>query len=157
MCMWFDDQNAVRRYESRIDKSGDCWRWTGASMVSGYGFMRVAGKRRYTHRMAMERALGHEIPPKRNVLHSCDNPPCVNPAHLRLGTQADNMSDCAKRARTTRGMTNRHAKLTDQEVIEIRALLAVPGRRMEDIASRYGVSRATVSFINTGKTWKHVK
>jgi len=82
------------RLWSRVDRSGDCWVWTGQRLPAGYGQLRCGGRRRiYTHRLAWTLAYG-EIPAGLFVLHRCDNPPCCNPAHLWLGDAGDNIRDC---------------------------------------------------------------
>jgi len=91
----------------------------------------------------------------RHVLHACDNPPCVNPAHLRPGTDAENMDDAKERDRLPRGSERREARLNEQQVINIKRMLAA-GEMHKDIAASYGVVRATITMINTGKTWTHV-
>ncbi len=87
-----------RKFESKIDKRGDCWIWTGALFVSGYGKIQRGGKRLRAHRVSYELFVG-EIPDGLHVLHDCDNPPCVKPAHLFLGTHLDNMMDMERKGR----------------------------------------------------------
>ncbi len=156
--MWYDDSGAVARFEAKIDKRGKCWLWTAATAGAGYGTFRLSNPRRYVyaHRLALERKLGRALRPKEYALHSCDVPRCVHPDHLRSGDQSDNMQECSERGRTARGERSATARLTEQDVREIRALLDVPGRRMQDIADRYGVSRPAVSNIHSGKTWGYL-
>lgn len=86
------------RFWSKVDKSGDCWVWTAAVSSKGYGRFKLNGKLVSPHRLAWEWANG-PIPDGLVVCHECDNPPCVNPAHLKLGTQSQNMLDCVSRGR----------------------------------------------------------
>ena len=147
------------RFWAKVDKRGpdECWPWTAATNENGYGVIRPAGKRTgptvKAHRVSAELA-GMDIDGL-DVLHSCDNPPCVNPAHLRPGMDADNVADKMARNRQSKGSGIGTSKLTEAAVIEIRAALAA-GETHLDIAERFGVSRPTVTFISTGKTWRHV-
>lgn len=88
------------RFWSRVDKDGACWEWAGARHPQGYGVFSAGGRSLRAHRFAFQLANG-PIPEGMFVLHSCDNPPCVNPAHLRLGSHADNMRDMSARRRHT--------------------------------------------------------
>lgn len=88
------------RIMSRVRKcKSGCWEWTGASSNEGYGRVKVAGKLESPHRLMWEEENG-PIPDGLWILHDCDNPPCVNPAHLFLGTRSDNMLDASKKGRT---------------------------------------------------------
>lgn len=136
---------------------GRCWEWTAATNEHGYGVMRPAGKRSgpsvKAHRYSAELA-GMDID-GRHVLHSCDNPPCINPAHLRPGTDAANMADAKDRDRIPLGSERANAKLNETQVADIKRRL-VSGERHKDIAPTYGVHRGTVGAIARGETWRHV-
>jgi len=131
----------------------ECWEWTGAISSTGYGVMRPAGKRTgpclKAHRFSA-RLAGMDIDGLM-VLHSCDNRRCVNPAHLRPGTAADNSRDMVQRGRQGRGT----ARLNPEQVAIIRALTDA-GYGHALIAEHFGVSRTTVTFIHSRKTWKEV-
>jgi hypothetical protein len=88
----------VERFWSKVSKSDGCWLWIAYRDEKGYGAFGFKGKVQRAHRVAYELALG-PIAPGMHVLHSCDNPSCVNPSHLRLGTHADNMRDRIERGR----------------------------------------------------------
>ena len=92
------------------------------------------------------------------VLHHCDNPPCCNPSHLFLGTRLDNMRDCKDKGRRaiTLGERNGNAKLTEADVLEIKALL-FKGMSQRAIANQFGVAQQLISCIKTGSLWAHVK
>jgi hypothetical protein len=125
----------------------------GGTSLSGYGYVQRNMRRYLAHRIAFELTFG-PIPDGLFVCHHCDNPPCVNPAHLFVGTQAENMADMAAKGRhRSRGGQNgeRHpqAKLTDAQVDTIRVLLTGP-ESTRQIAERYGVSRSLISKIQTG-------
>lgn len=91
-------QSVEERFWPKVDKSGDCWTWTASLSRSGYGGFGFRGKVWKAHRVSYVLAYG-EIPDGAHILHSCDNPPCVNPAHLRAGTRSDNMQDKVRRGR----------------------------------------------------------
>lgn len=146
----------------QIDIRGDdeCWPWTGTK-IQGYGVIRYAScggghQVRATH--AVYEHLVGKIPAGMFILHSCDNPPCCNPKHLRPGTIQDNKRDEVARGRHVRGITSgvhgelhHDAKLTRTQVTEIRALRGKMFQK--DIAARYGITQTTVSCILRGKTW----
>lgn len=133
----------------------DCWEWTGAKMC-GYGALRnrdSAGKwtTPKAHRLSYEHFHG-PIPDGMVVMHSCDNPGCVNPAHLSVGTNKENVDDRQSKGRQARGLKNSHNKLTEEQVREI---FAATGS-LSEIAEAYGVQYACVSKIKLGRNWKHL-
>lgn len=129
-----------------------CHLWTGAKIPRGYGRyspLGRRGKRYYAHRFAWEIANGRAVPDGAVVCHRCDNPSCVNPSHLFVGTQADNMKDMARKGRSTKGEASGRAKLTRSQVSEI--LSSVTASR--EIAPHYGVSAGHIRSIRSGKRW----
>jgi len=138
------------RFWSKVDKAGGCWVWTSATDRSGYGLLGGRAPERYAHRLSWRIVRGDPGP--RDVLHRCDNPPCVRPSHLFLGDDASNHADMASKRRSTWGERNVHAKLAADDVREIRRL-AASGVRQRDIAERFNVSRVTVSDIHRRKSW----
>ena len=148
----------TRKFFERVDKSGDCWIWTGRVRPGGlgYGVMSVMVRRGaggwkdlYAHRVSAE-IHGAEIAGK-CVLHKCDVPLCVNPAHLFTGTQADNMRDMAKKGRGRCGS----GKLTAAETREIISLKGLASQ--QTIATVYGVSQTRVGQIFRGRTRKAMR
>jgi hypothetical protein len=147
--------------------SDGCWLWTGAQNKRGYGIFRAHRKNLYAHRVAFaltERPVTSAV----LVCHRCDNPPCCNPAHLFAGTPADNTADMVAKGRqikgdrqvfrmhperAPRGERNAHAKLTWENVREIRRLhaIGVQGRTMTRM---FGVNDSTVSKVIRGTSWK---
>jgi hypothetical protein len=111
------------------------------------------GKQSSAHRLAWEDANG-PIPDGMHVLHSCHNPACVNPDHLRLGTHQDNMRDRQEAQRQARGSTNGRSKLTEDQVLEIWKLKGKVTQRT--LAERFGVSIKAVGHIHSGYRWRHV-
>jgi len=125
----------------------------------GYGVLRHAGKLVRAHRLAYCQAHGvslAEIDGK-SVRHKCDNPPCINPAHLQLGTHTDNMRDMAERGRNRqpKGVRNAKAKLTEQQVRDVRAMLAA-GFSQRRVAADFSIDRSVVCRIHTRKIWGHL-
>lgn len=134
----------------RIEKTATCWVWTGQKNAAGYGTISIGGIARMAHRKVYERLVG-PIPEGLNLLHSCDNPICVNPAHLRPGTQKENIQDAVDRRRLCWGEKKKHHKLKSQDVVAIRA----DKRPNSHIAAQYGVSRKLISGIKNGKKRLH--
>ena len=137
-----------------MDNSSRCWEWTGARDTKGYGLICVDGRANLkAHRVAYELAVG-DIPAGMLVLHRCDNPRCVNPFHLFLGTTKDNAEDMVMKGRNSplRGSSSPTARLTEAEVIAIRA----DSRTQDQIARAYGIAQTTVSAIKTKRIWSHV-
>lgn len=145
------------RFWKMVDRSGDCWEWQGAKL-KGYGQLTMGNRRWLAHRLAWIFTNG-EIPDALWVLHKCDNPPCVRPDHLFLGTQFDNMADAASKGRMPGpglcGENVATAKLTEQDVREIRALHE-SGMPQRAIARRFRVTRQNVRCIVRRITWKEV-
>jgi DNA modification methylase len=152
---------AFERFWSKADKSGGCWTWTASRDIQGYGRFALNAKKRnvYAHRLAWELANG-PIPDGMHVLHYCDNPPCVRPAHLFIGSHADNMRDMAAKGRGSSngqvGEARYNAKLTDDIVREARELRE-QGWRYVDLAARYGVGASSISAAVRGVKWSHVE
>lgn len=146
-------------FDSYYVEGSGCWEWKGTIHVSGYGRYAAKGKCYKAHRYAYELHHG-PIPPGLCVMHSCDNRKCVNPAHLSIGTDADNSADCCAKGRHPKGETNGTAKLTSAQVLEIRAV-AVKGIRGHDcswkrLAKRFAVDPTTIRAIVQRKNWRHV-
>jgi hypothetical protein len=138
----------AERFEAKFNKlEGQCWLWLASRNKFGYGMFKTDGRKiARAHRVAYELANG-PIPKGLSVCHSCDNRNCVNPAHLFLGTHADNMRDCANKGRFGR------SALTPELVSEIRGLLS-SGARQAEIVRRYGLSRSAVCRIAAGTVWR---
>jgi len=144
------------RFWEKVLKSDDCWLWAGNTNDHGYGLLGMNGHNRYAHRIAWELTYG-AIPIGMSVLHHCDNPPCVRPSHLFLGTQADNIADMdaknRRKATPMPGELNGRAKLTWRDVSEIKRELSMGGV-IAHIAKRYSVSHTVISQIKRKLRWR---
>lgn len=153
------------KFWSFVDKGepGRCWEWQRTRTARGYGVFYVSKIVKVAaHRAAYMLASGKPIEDGKIVCHSCDNPPCCNPAHLWLGTDADNNADRHKKGRTVmppretvpcaKGAAHGSAKLTDEA---IRAIRSDP-RSSRQIGQEYGVGFSTVARIKKGVLWGHV-
>lgn len=134
-----------------------CRLWPGTLHKAGYGvfYETVAGRRVQVlaHRRAYETAIG-PIPAGLCVLHRCDTPACTEPAHLFVGSRAENARDRDAKLRQARGHQNGRAKLTTAQVHQIRVLLAT-GAKQADVGAVFGVSQTAVSKIARRKRWAH--
>lgn len=128
-----------------------CWIFTGTvTTAGGYGQI-YAGRTRLAHRVSYELFCG-EIPKGLDVMHRCDVPPCINPDHLFLGTRAVNMADMVAKNRQAKGEQNASARLTEAEVLAIRASPLIN----KEIAKQTGMSRPAISIIRRNKIWRHI-
>lgn len=159
-------QRMVERYSSlgsrmeslaRVTSESECWEWQGSIHHSGYGIMKFDGKHRYAHQWAYINIFG-SIPDGLQVLHSCDNRKCVNPAHLRAGTHQDNMDDKVERDRCARllGELGPSRKITESDAIEIIQRYATESISSAALGKDYGISPSQVQFIVNGKRWPHL-
>ena len=142
------------RFWHKVKKTDGCWEWLAHKDKDGYGNFKVKGKTVSAHRFSYELHTG-EIPQGLFVLHKCDNPSCVNPDHLFLGTHQDNMNDMVNKDRSDHGEKVNTAKLSEMKVREIVKRFK-DGLRNVDIAREYGVTRQNVRSIRLGRTWKRV-
>ena len=135
------------RFFSHVDRSGECWLWTGTKDGKGYGRFRVDSSKISSHRYAFREFSG-AIPDGLQVLHRCDNPSCVRPEHLFLGTQKDNQIEMSMKKRQARQI------LSPNDVLQIRKLNGTMKAR--DIADQFGVACSTVYGILSGRKWSHL-
>lgn len=140
----------AERYQ--IDERTQCWRWIGSVSTDGYGLWSAYGQKT-AHRASYVMNRG-QIPTGLHVLHKCDEPSCVNPSHLFLGTHQDNMADLRAKGRAygARGELNSGAKISEAEAMQI----IRDARPATTIAVQYGITRETVDLIRNGRTWKHL-
>jgi hypothetical protein len=133
------------RFWSKVKKSNDCWTWTAAK-VRGYGIIRIAGKDYRAHRVSWELSYG-PIPAGMFVCHRCDNPSCVRPDHLFLGTPMDNQVDARQKGRLKRARGERHgmSRLSDETMKAIVHEYLDGEISQSELAKKYGVCQHTVS------------
>ena len=150
-----DIERVKERLYSHTVLSDDesCWTWLGAH-ARGYGNIKVDGKTQRTTRVSYMVHIG-AIPEGQHVLHHCDNPSCVNPYHLFLGTQKDNIKDMKQKGRCAHGERHGQSKLTDNQVQAIHEQ-KTDGESVRDIAASLGVHKSTISRILNGQQWAHI-
>jgi hypothetical protein len=138
---------------TNVKKVRGCWIWQAGFDKDGYGMVRMTGRRRLrAHRASYAEFVG-PVASGVMVCHTCDEPACINPGHLFLGTAQDNKADSMSKARHVKGEgVYWKAKLRERDVIAIRA----DNRRAIVIASEYGIDRNSVHHIKARKTWKHI-
>jgi hypothetical protein len=146
-----------KRFWAMVDRRTptDCWLWKGAKRWDGYGRYNLPGRQMTAHRRSWEIANGRELPEGMHVLHMCDTPACVNPAHLRIGSHKENMEDSKRKKRHTYGERSNTAKLTEKMVLELRAE-GLRGKAIEQRAKELGIGHSTLQAIIYGRTWKHL-
>lgn len=169
----------VDRFWSHVDKTSDCWLWTGRADRDGYGEFVVNAKGRRNGRPVQKHMRAHRLawelehgPVEHGlvVMHLCDTPACVRPSHLSIGTQRDNVRDCATKGRIAkgdrhasvtrpecvrRGEDHHNASITSKDVREIRARIAL-GDSPTAISTSMGINRSIVYSIKYGRSWRSV-
>ena len=148
------DDMYTEKFWSKVDQRGTCWLWTGPRSGAGYGtFQARLNDQAFwrAHRYSWALANG-EIQEGMLVLHRCDNRWCVNPEHLFIGTDKDNVHDAMRKGRHTRGTMNGNAKLTEQDVMDIR----LSDESTAVLAKRYDLDYTQILRTRRGDKWKHL-
>jgi hypothetical protein len=151
------------RFWAYVEKTNGCWFWTGAKTHGGYGVIRrrkaEGGELVRAHRLSYCMQKGN-IPPGMMVCHSCDTPSCVNPDHLFVGSQTDNMTDASIKMRTRGGTppgsTHHRAKLVEPDVVAIRSIYPTGTTSLAKLAKQFGVSKRTVLNVVHRRIWVSV-
>lgn len=147
----YADPSKAERIEARVERipESGCWIWLGTiSKRTGYGQLSIRCKTTSAHRVAYEAFVG-EIPAGMQVCHRCDVRCCVSPAHLFLGTSADNLADMSRKGRSCRGAKNPRAKLTAGDVALIRMSLL----SQRALATMFRVGQSQIQRIRSGQGW----
>lgn len=144
-------------WHNNVSRNGDCLEWLGACSKLGYGIITVGGNCHHVHRISWMLSNG-PIPKGMSILHHCDNRKCVNPKHLWLGTQADNVRDMENKGRSKKSKGEQHGrvKLTNNQVQEIRERYALGDESQSRLAALFGITQSHVSKIILGDSWKHL-
>jgi len=160
MANQYTSRTVTQRFWDKVDKTPNpkgCWIWTAYIDKDGYGQFAYRGRMRGAHRVSWEFLHG-ELLDELDVLHTCDNPSCVNPEHLFLGTAAENSKDMILKGRHKNhplpGEANPMHVLTEAEVIEIRRLYETGRVYQSTLAKEFGVSQSQISNIVIRKSWK---
>lgn len=148
------------KFWDKVDKTSDCWEWVGYREKTNYGRVSFRGNNKMlTHRVSWILTNG-EIPNDLCVLHRCDNPPCVNPEHLFLGTIADNNADRDRKGRWKengiKGSQHWRSKIDESDVRVIKGLISV-GTKQRAIARFFDMSEQAIGDIKAGRRWRHVE
>lgn len=126
-----------------------CWEWNGRCNAKDYGLVSVGGRDYRAHRSAYAAWVG-DLAGSDQVLHACDNPPCINPEHLSIGTPDDNSADMVTKRRSCNGERKFNAKLTDAQVAEMKAAYTGARGQQKELAALYGISPNQARFILRG-------
>jgi hypothetical protein len=150
----------IKRFWSRVIKKGAdyCWIYTGRLDKDGYGtfFSSLPELNTRSHRFSKSLKLGRRLTDEELVLHTCDNPACVNPAHLYIGTEIQNRSDCVTKKRHAVGEKCHKSKLTDKKVAKIRRLWKTGNYNLCQLGRLFRVHDTTIGNLGKGRTWRHV-
>lgn len=151
----WSDQAAADRFWTRVAKvdGAGCWEWQGSKFWTGYGQVTHRGKNQSTHRVAWKLSNG-PIPDGAEVCHRCDNPPCVRPDHLFLGSRSENAADMSAKGRAARNHHN--GKLTEDQVRAMRSRYAAGGIAYAALAAEFGVTAMTAHRIVNRQAYAHV-
>jgi hypothetical protein len=147
-----DHTSLLRRFEAKVEKTPSCWNWLASLNTKGYGYFKTKTQKT-AHRFSYEFFVG-PITDGLHVLHKCDNPRCVNPDHLYLGTNRQNMLDRVERNRNrpVTGEAHHRSKLTVAQVIAIRN----DPRPQRVIAADYGMQQPQIGAIKRRAAWTHI-
>lgn len=149
-----NNDTLTERFWAKVGKTEGCWEWVGGANPKGYGMIVTATGKRSAHRVAYELCIG-AIPDGFCIRHRCDNPRCVNPAHLVPGTTQDNVDDRVVRGRSRNlsGEAHARSKLSAEEV---RVIRTSPSLTIKELAAIFEVNKSCICKIRYRQAWKHI-
>lgn len=155
-------EDVVSRFWSKVEKRGEdeCWGWNAQKRWDGYGRFVTKYRPQWAHRFSWELHNGRKIVKGEHVLHSCDNPACTNPKHLRLGTHAENMAEMKAKGRNPKGEALKINKITEAQARDILARKPAKLRQRgytKAIATEYGLHVGAINAIWRGDAWSHIQ
>jgi hypothetical protein len=140
---------------SFVERTDYCWNWTGTINKFGYGIITHKYYLYFVHRLAYVKHFG-SVPENMFVLHKCDNRKCINPEHLFIGTNRDNVDDMLNKERQPRGETKHNSILLERDILLIRKMKQ-EGETLKDISKYFNVSEGAIYDVIARRTWKHIK
>jgi hypothetical protein len=157
------NSSTIERFWSKVDKKKSlifyggsrCWEWTGGHITKGYGMFFVGFNNKGAHVVSYEIHFG-TVPSGMYVCHNCDNPGCVNPSHLFIGTADDNNKDKVKKGRQAVGTKTKSSKITERDVMAIREMYSSGDFTQQAISDKFKIKRRQVSHIVRREHWRHI-
>lgn len=156
LAVCLNEQSRFWKYVDRSSGPDGCWRWIGCRTVDGHGQVKFQGRTQYAHRVVFQLATGRLLTEDDVIRHTCNNPSCCNPAHLRPGSHTDNVRDRVEAGRSATGEANGRSKLTEEQVVVMRSLHGKGRATIAELAALTGVSKRAVRFVVNGEHWREV-
>ena len=150
-----DPKRISKRFWEKVDKDSECWNWQGCKLPKGYGQFSYKLKTEQSHRVSWMIHFG-DIPDGMHVLHHCDNPGCVRPDHLFIGTNADNKQDMMNKNRQAKGSRLPHTILSENDITEIRELYKTNKYTQKQLGEMFSVDQSNICRIINRSYWKHI-
>lgn len=151
-------ESEIIKFRNKIikgDDVNDCWGWLGAKGVNNYSIFKIKYERYRASRVSYFLEYGID-PENLDVCHTCDNPICINPKHLFLGTRLDNMKDASLKNRMCKGGDNIKSKLKESDIPKIKEIYSKGGISQLKLSKQFSVSQAIIARVISSKLWKHV-